>query len=1238
MRLALLIDSLEFGGSESVIQRLALQLAGRGHRVLVYCLRDAAADTAELKRAGVTVRELHARPRELMAAWRLGSWLRRDAVDLVHAHCCAGLVWALPATRLLGLPLVHVWHGWPSGRLGRDTRLALALDRYVSRVGINAESLRARLPADVARTAVCVPNGLDCPPADPAAARRAIERLCGRPLRGPVLLSVANVRAEKDQRGLLRALAAVRERWPGVALVNVGLHQEAEYWEAVRRDVAELGLAGAAYFPGPCPEAWRLSAGADVFVLNSTREGLPNAVLEAMSQRVPIVATAVGEIGRLDGSSRPALLHDRETALLVPAGRPDALADALAAALRDRDGARARAVRAFEHYRRNYTAVRMADRYEALYRAAMGRGRRPAPSGHRGTPARRPAVLMLGPPPSAIGGMVTSVNVLMAGPLRESFALHRHATPLTDERRRTPDWSSAAGRTARLICGGLWHAANLLRLARTLAERQIELVHIHTCSHATFWRNLADIAVARLMQRRVVLHIRGGRFAEFCETRGRAGRWLVRRGLAAADALIVLSEQVREALRPFTGRVAVHVIPNAVAAGQDVRADPRRTRRAQPCRFLYLAALTHAKGLRDLLAAAAELAAEEVRFELTVAGPAPEAPRSFWEARAAELGLSGRVRFAEPVDARGRAVLFRQADVFVHPSHSEALPNAVLEAAAAGLPVVATAVGSLPELLAGDGGAAVTPLVAPRDPKALAAEMRRLATSARLRRAIGARLRARVLERCDVRRVSEQIGSVYCTVLARQPHAAREPRSLGERLVRRLTYPAYERLRGRPTLRELRDLERVVSGAPAEVARVAAERLGALLRFAGRTLPYYQEVFAARGVNANAADPLAELAKLPVLEKSQVRAHAARLTWPGVPGGLLPCVSGGTSGDTLHFHVDRLRHAQSMAARLWAQGLFGVRPGDRRMWLWGSPLEVRESLLRRWRDALIHERVLDAFDLPPGRMDEYLRRIKAYRPRLLIGYTSAVALLAQHARGRYGRRDFPDLRVVVLTGDEVLPEQRALIGEVFGCAVASEYGSREVGLIGHDCPLGRLHVVTPHVLVEVLRHEARLPAGRSGYITCTNLNTRAQPLIRYHLGDVGRFAVEACPCGLPLPVLEVQGARITGFVALPGGKLCHGHLVAYLVRVEPCVVAFKVYQRRLDAFEVLLVVDDLFRPEVLDRLRGRFRESFGPQVSVEIRLVDEIPPDPSGKRRHVVSDVAPEYREFEVIGALTGSC
>lgn len=1248
MNLALLTDQLTGGGAEYVVSELATRLGARGHRVGVYCLQNppASAPLRSLDRA--TVR-FPGDDRQPTGSTRLLlRWLRRDRIQIAHAHNSAALLVALPAARLLGIPVVHTRHGGLLGRPSRYRRLADLLAPLVDRTTIVAEALRAKLPhRRWARAAVHIPNGLDRPALAPPEARRALEALCQRPLSGPVVLSVGTICAEKDTGGLLAAFARLRTRVPAATLVCIGRERGSDYAAQVQQARARLDLGDSVIFTGPCNDAWRLMAGADAFCLSSRTEAMPNVIVEAMSQHVPIVATAVGDVACLNdpADDRPTLVHHRRTALIVPPGNPTALADALAESLGDRAAAQARAARAAADYARNYTTDRMTTRYEQLYaaclrrlplppRAGAGGGFFPQSSIRNPRPAP-PRILMLGPDPVQIGGMNAVIEALCASPLANRCRLLRHGLPAAAPAGHTPRGPRVVAGLRRQLNALARHTRALLDLAHTIRRQHIDIVHIHTCSFFSFYRSLLDLAVARLLHRRAGLHIHGGRFHEFCANAGPFGRWLIRRGCEAADAVIVLSRQALHRLRPYAGHARIEIIPNGVPVRPATTgaAPPDR-----PCRFVFLGGLTRAKGLPELLEAATQLRKDNVLFELLIAGPSVASEPDNWAALIAARSLQDHAHLLGPVHGRAKDELLTAADCLVLPSHAEGLPMVVLEAAAAGLAVIATEVGGLPELLAPTAdlpACAQSRYIAPLVPigcaPQLAAEMSRLARDPNLRHTIARAVHNRVAAEHDLARIADRVADLYAQLGARPPGPQRRAAAAAW-LARNITYPLHEHLRGRPTLALYGDLRRRATLAPSELHELTARRQRELLTFAGAHLPYYTDLFARHGVQPQAADPLAELHKLPIQTKADVRAAGDRMVWRAVAGGAHPFSSGGTTGDTLYFHVDRVRQAQDLAARLFMQSLFGVQLGDRRLHLWGSPIEGRGSWVRRGRDHLLNEILLNAFDLSPARLDAYLACIRRLRPRVLYGYTSALTLLAHHAAAACGPRDFRWLKLVVLTGEEISPEQRAQVRRTFGAPVASEYGNREVGLIAHECPEGRLHVLQPHIHVDIVADGRTLPPGECGEVICTNLQTRAQPLIRYRVGDLGRLSDERCPCGLPLPVLRLEGGKISGFLALPDGRLCHGAVSSHAIKELPGIVSFRTHQKELDFIEILLVVDDAFQHESIARIEERYRRLLGPQVRIDCRIVDSIPPDPSGKRRHFISDVAPNYRQFVIRG------
>ncbi len=160
-----------------------------------------------------------------------------------------------------------------------------------------------------------------------------------------------------------------------------------------------------------------------------------------------------------------------------------------------------------------------------------------------------------------------------------------------------------------------------------------------------------------------------------------------------------------------------------------------------------------------LLRALGELAAAGVSFELALAGDGPERPRL--ERLAADLGLKRRVSFLGGID--DVPALLATAHLLVHPSRSEGLSNTILEALAEGLPVVATAVGGTPELIA-DGRTGL--LVAPDEPVQLAARIRQVLDDPSLGARLGRAGLELVRDRCTVERVATQHERIYRSVLS----------------------------------------------------------------------------------------------------------------------------------------------------------------------------------------------------------------------------------------------------------------------------------------------------------------------------------------------------------------------------------------------------------------------------------------------------------------------------------------
>jgi phenylacetate-CoA ligase len=167
-----------------------------------------------------------------------------------------------------------------------------------------------------------------------------------------------------------------------------------------------------------------------------------------------------------------------------------------------------------------------------------------------------------------------------------------------------------------------------------------------------------------------------------------------------------------------------------------------------------------------------------------------------------------------------------------------------------------------------------------------------------------------------------------------------------------------------------------------------------------------------------------------------------------------------------------------------------------------------------------------------------------------------------------------------------------------------------------------MHITAEDVIIEIIDGDGNpLPAGESGEIVVTHLATRDFPFIRYRTGDVGVLDDRQCACGRTLPLLkEVQG-RSTDFVIAADGTVMHGLALIYVLRDLPAVRAFKIVQHTRERVEIMVVGGDGFSEATEASIRSGIGRRLGAGVDVDVRRVDEIPAEKSGKHRYVVSHV-----------------
>jgi glycosyltransferase involved in cell wall biosynthesis len=353
-----------WGGQERRVMSDLVGMRERGHQVFLVT-RPGTRIGKEAELAGIPVFRLAmASNLDLISVVRLALLLRRQNIEVVNTHSgvdtwvgslAAKLarVPALVRSRHLHLPLKRSWLNF----------VHYLPDALVA----SGETMRGYLIKDCgfpAPKVVSIPTGIRFESLAPLRDRAAVRKELGVAAEAFLILMVGVIRGVKRHELALRALHVLVETVPGAQLVLAG---EGPMRPDMERLAEQLGLADRVLFLGQRSDVGDLMNAADVLLLTSRSEGVPQAVTQALGLGLPVVATAVGGV--------PELVTHEQTGQLVPPEDVPAVAAALARVVQDIEWAKQLGAKGREHVRSRFSLDAMLDSTEGLYRTLLnGRG------------------------------------------------------------------------------------------------------------------------------------------------------------------------------------------------------------------------------------------------------------------------------------------------------------------------------------------------------------------------------------------------------------------------------------------------------------------------------------------------------------------------------------------------------------------------------------------------------------------------------------------------------------------------------------------------------------------------------------------------------------------------------------------------------------------------------------------------------------------------------------------------
>ena len=438
-------------------------------------------------------------------------------------------------------------------------------------------------------------------------------------------------------------------------------------------------------------------------------------------------------------------------------------------------------------------------------------------------------------------------------------------------------------------------------------------------------------------------------------------------------------------------------------------------------------------------------------------------------------------------------------------------------------------------------------------------------------------------------------------------------------MVRFVTDPLYLRRDGYCFRRHSRELDASQWFSAETLAALQARRLGELLDFCYRHNAFHRARMDAAGIIPSDIRGPADLARLPLLTKDDIRTAGHQLFSIGYSAdNTLHTRTGGSTGVPLHVYVDteamNWKYAATRRHNAWA----GWCPGDKVAAVWGDTdkgFHWKTWLRSRLQDRAIY---LDTLKFSTDRLRKFYAQIISFRPAVLMGHAHSVYQFALYCQ-EHGLR-LPPLNGIITTAMTLSELERRCIEEATGARVFNRYGCEELSIIASESAArSGLHVFSEGLVIEYLPTEV----DGEYELVITDLLNRAMPMIRYAIGDVARKTAGACPSGRGLERLARVSGRTADFLYRPDGTPVFGIslLDTYIIHI-PGIHQAQMVQNEPYRIEVRVVPTAEFGLQTEQAIQQVVAGEFGADVQTIVSRVERLEQTERGKYRFSVCNIS----------------
>ncbi|MPM18909.1 hypothetical protein SDC9_65327 [bioreactor metagenome] len=408
--------------------------------------------------------------------------------------------------------------------------------------------------------------------------------------------------------------------------------------------------------------------------------------------------------------------------------------------------------------------------------------------------------------------------------------------------------------------------------------------------------------------------------------------------------------------------------------------------------------------------------------------------------------------------------------------------------------------------------------------------------------------------------------------------------------------------------------------SPVFQTKINEKKFIQLIEHVKSNVPYYKQLNEIENIRS-----IEDIKNLPLLTKEIIRNNFEQLKATNINNErFIKNSTSGSSGKSLYFYSDKF-NSYSLAVGLRGDEMAGWKLGEKKLIIWGAERDINKGIKSILKRIFQKEVVLSSYYLDDKNIIEYHSYIEQYKPKIIVGYPSALFKIAQIFEEKGLTFSF-HIRGVVSAGETLYDFQRESIEKIFNTKVFNRYGCREVGHIANECTMHEgLHYNSDHLIIELLdKNGDSCKPGDIGEIVITDLDNYVFPLIRYKIGDMGEYLhfKQYCKCGSTLPLIKsIKGRNFEVIEGLNGNRVS-GTFWTILMRYQiKGIDQFQLVQTNKETIIFNIVVNSDFTETEKSKLIEKTQEKLGSNMLVEISVVEEIKPGINGKFSWIISEI-----------------